>query len=832
MTSIIKVDTIQDQAGNNIINENANTITIGASGDTINIIGTLQNNGGALPGDISSVVAGTGLSGGGTTGAVTLNVEAAQSGITSLGTLTGLTVTGTGVVTNLKSTNNNTVLRLRGSNATNGGALGSSSSGDLTFLQNLAEGMRLTSTGLGIGTSNPTHNLTVDGGTSTSVSLIKDETGSATVRYYNGGSQKAYIQLTATEDMDFYAASGVDQVFYGNNAEVMRLSSGAVFNEVGGDRDFRVESNNNANMLFVDGGTDRVGIGTAAPTYKLTVQASADNQDLIRLNHPSAATAGAMLGFTTDGTTANNVVTLGVQYSNADFDVINIQRSTQNVGINETAPLGKLHVKSADSGASVNTGGDEVVVENSSDAGISILSGTSSKGQLIFGDSGDNNIARLQYTHSDNSMQFFTNAAERMRIDSAGSLGLGTTAPFNSRPGSLTISNEAPTIYMEDTNGSGSKVGQLLYQNAVLTYSIGSRNGTGTSNSTTHLTINDVGNVGIGETTPLGKLHVKTADSGVTPNANADELFVETSGNAGITIGSGTSSAGQLCFGDSGDNDVGAIAYLHDVNAMRFTAGGTERARILSNTFMVGKTSASGATNGVELKTNDESRFTQTARTVIAINRLSSDGSIVDFKKDNTSIGSISAIGGDLTIQSTASGHEGLRFGNGAIVPVNTTGGSTDNECTLGGASGRFANLFLAGGVYLGGTGAANKLDDYEEGDWTAAIGSYGGTPTINNSHYIKIGKLVMASTRIVLDGTSDASQFRITGLPFTCKNTTNDVFGGTINITTSTVARINFLVARNSTEAYFYQNDMGALTYNGFGNDKQIRLTLIYQTT
>jgi len=37
MTSILKADTIQDAAGNNIINENANTITIGASGDTINI---------------------------------------------------------------------------------------------------------------------------------------------------------------------------------------------------------------------------------------------------------------------------------------------------------------------------------------------------------------------------------------------------------------------------------------------------------------------------------------------------------------------------------------------------------------------------------------------------------------------------------------------------------------------------------------------------------------------------------------------------------------------------------------------------------------------------
>ena len=37
MASILKVDTIQDQSGNNIINENADTITIGASGDTIAI---------------------------------------------------------------------------------------------------------------------------------------------------------------------------------------------------------------------------------------------------------------------------------------------------------------------------------------------------------------------------------------------------------------------------------------------------------------------------------------------------------------------------------------------------------------------------------------------------------------------------------------------------------------------------------------------------------------------------------------------------------------------------------------------------------------------------
>jgi len=57
MTAILKVDTIQDTSGNNIINENANTITIGKSGDTTNIVGTLQNDGaGLVSGKVLQVV--------------------------------------------------------------------------------------------------------------------------------------------------------------------------------------------------------------------------------------------------------------------------------------------------------------------------------------------------------------------------------------------------------------------------------------------------------------------------------------------------------------------------------------------------------------------------------------------------------------------------------------------------------------------------------------------------------------------------------------------------------------------------------------------------------
>ena len=89
MTAILKVDTIQDTSGNNIINESSDTITIGAagdtvtvpgtevksnklspasgtalqigdSGDTVNIVGTLQNNGSALvTGKVLQVVQGT-----------------------------------------------------------------------------------------------------------------------------------------------------------------------------------------------------------------------------------------------------------------------------------------------------------------------------------------------------------------------------------------------------------------------------------------------------------------------------------------------------------------------------------------------------------------------------------------------------------------------------------------------------------------------------------------------------------------------------------------------------------------------------------------------------
>ena len=114
--------------------------------------------------------------------------------------------------------------------------------------------------------------------------------------------------------------------------------------------------------------------------------------------------------------------------------------STTRVGIGTAAPIGKLHIESADTGSSVSSGADELVLEGTSDMGMSFLSSTSGAGIINFGDSGDNNIGYIEYQHGDNSMRFGANAGTRMKLDGNSRISLsnndsGGTTGRNSTSG-------------------------------------------------------------------------------------------------------------------------------------------------------------------------------------------------------------------------------------------------------------------------------------------------------------------------------------------------------------------------------------------------------------
>ena len=103
-----------------------------------------------------------------------------------------------------------------------------------------------------------------------------------------------------------------------------------------------------------------------------------------------------------------------------------------------------LHIKSGDSGASVSSTSDELVIEGSS-VGMSFLDATDGATRIAFGDSGDNDIGKIVYGHSSNQMEFVTNTATGLVIDGNGHVTMPKQSAFLVNPTSdqTNIANDA-----------------------------------------------------------------------------------------------------------------------------------------------------------------------------------------------------------------------------------------------------------------------------------------------------------------------------------------------------------------------------------------------------
>jgi len=177
----------------------------------------------------------------------------------------------------------------------------------------------------------------------------------------------------------------------------------------------------------------------------------------------------------------------------------------------------------------------------------------------------------------------------------------------------------------------------------------------------------------------------------------------------------------------------------------------------------------------------------------------------------------------NLLVRSTGN-KSGLRFDTNSLTPFKN-GSQTDNAVDLGFANARFKDLYLSGGLYVGGTDQAHKFDDYEEGTFTPAI--TGLTLSTALGHYTKIGNVVHWGVQLGIPSTSASTHFKINNPPFA--NATNQFGGAVIYANHNVVDNPTVIVV--SGEIQFYKNGSSFVTYADYSG-KDVRASGAYLTS
>jgi len=194
-------------------------------------------------------------------------------------------------------------------------------------------------------------------------------------------------------------------------------------------------------------------------------------------------------------------------------------------------------------------------------------------------------------------------------------------------------------------------------------------------------------------------------------------------------------------------------------------------------------------------------------------------------------------------VSDTVSASQGGTFSGDVTMSgnLNTTDvlPSTDSTSDLGSTSKRFQDLYLSGGVYLGGTGSANKLDDYEEGTIEVTMSAGSGTITLGNDilHYTKIGNFVHVNGQLSTTSVSSPSGTLEINLPFTCLSGSGDSRSQGICIIDSSntlnAGDFNIQVVEGNATAQIFRTTGAIMTQDATEIDgsSYIKISLSYKT-
>ena len=512
---------------------------------------------------------------------------------------------------------------------------------------------------------NVTNNISTTGSvTAKNMSLIQNS-GFANLEM--GGPSGAFIDLKSPSSDDFDGriittgsgmaldvASGSSLVIQAGGESRLEIDAGGeiAINEAGLDRDFRVESDGNTHMLFVDAGNNAAVFGSSTANDSSSVTLRQDGT--AHVNNAQFSNGNGSAGGTTPSIYSPASATLAISTNSAERLRVD---GSGRVSIGGTSSNQLLNVTSSTTPALEFTRG-------SGNATIGIDNGNSiavggTAGDLVLRASGTTGVTK--FTDSGGNIT--------MTLTEANNVGIGTSSPAFKLDlsGALRIQQSRATFVdaSEDATASAhifvsndgvgdfsAEAGHLVIQ--ARTHTSVYRDiifAGGINNASDLMRITGEGFVGIGTTSPSRLLHLKADDSCLLQ----------------LQVGNTTGNC-QVLFGDSGTTTAGKILYNHTGNVMSFETNSSEAMRIDGSGRLL-----HGVTSGNAFF-HEENPSNQTGHQITTIN---------GYTKPHIQVASVSAAStsffhfvGQTGNGSSVTSNAIIIYGNGNIQNVNNSYGA------------------------------------------------------------------------------------------------------------------------------------------------------------